>query len=126
MAQMKFLKHGPEILIGTPGRVIDLLDRRIIFGHAVAAHDQKVFFAKTAFAHDAMNEQTSIASVECKITRLCLFKIIRLNGSAIARPQGRQHADSAGTQSQHSHALQHLCRQTAFERFLQWGNHGRG
>jgi len=29
-AQMKFLKHGPEILIGTPGRVIDLLDRRII------------------------------------------------------------------------------------------------
>ncbi|HEX4123891.1 MAG TPA: DEAD/DEAH box helicase [Tepidisphaeraceae bacterium] len=29
-AQMKFLKHNPEILIGTPGRVIDLLDRRII------------------------------------------------------------------------------------------------
>lgn len=29
-AQMKHLKHGPEILIGTPGRVIDLLDRRII------------------------------------------------------------------------------------------------
>ena len=30
MAQMKFLKHGPEIIVGTPGRVIDLLDRRII------------------------------------------------------------------------------------------------
>jgi ATP-dependent RNA helicase DeaD len=29
-AQMKFLKHGPEMLVGTPGRVIDLLDRRII------------------------------------------------------------------------------------------------
>src|SRR5688500_12605796 len=29
-AQMKFLKHNPEVLIGTPGRVIDLLDRRII------------------------------------------------------------------------------------------------
>jgi ATP-dependent RNA helicase DeaD len=29
-AQMKFLKHDPEILVGTPGRVIDLLDRRII------------------------------------------------------------------------------------------------
>lgn len=29
-AQMKFLKHHPEILVGTPGRVIDLLDRRII------------------------------------------------------------------------------------------------
>ena len=28
--QMKFLDHGPEILVGTPGRVIDLLDRRII------------------------------------------------------------------------------------------------
>ena len=33
-AQMKFLKHHPEIIIGTPGRVIDLLDRRIIdFGN---------------------------------------------------------------------------------------------
>ncbi|CAN5530965.1 hypothetical protein BH09PLA1_BH09PLA1_25220 [soil metagenome] len=30
MAQMKFLKHGPEVVVGTPGRVIDLLDRRII------------------------------------------------------------------------------------------------
>src|SRR5437868_11642311 len=30
VAQMKFLKHHPEIVIGTPGRVIDLLDRRII------------------------------------------------------------------------------------------------
>ena len=29
-AQMKFLKHNPQILVGTPGRVIDLLDRRII------------------------------------------------------------------------------------------------
>ncbi|HEY1629483.1 MAG TPA: DEAD/DEAH box helicase [Tepidisphaeraceae bacterium] len=29
-AQMKFLKHHPEVLVGTPGRVIDLLDRRII------------------------------------------------------------------------------------------------
>jgi ATP-dependent RNA helicase DeaD len=29
-AQMKFLKHDPEILVGTPGRVIDLLERRII------------------------------------------------------------------------------------------------
>ena len=30
MAQMKFLKHGPEVLVGTPGRVMDLLERRII------------------------------------------------------------------------------------------------
>src|SRR6185503_2760797 len=30
LAQMKFLKHHPEVLVGTPGRVIDLLDRRII------------------------------------------------------------------------------------------------
>jgi superfamily II DNA/RNA helicase len=29
-AQMKFLKHHPEVIIGTPGRVIDLLDRRIL------------------------------------------------------------------------------------------------
>ena len=27
---MKFLKHHPQIVVGTPGRVIDLLDRRII------------------------------------------------------------------------------------------------
>jgi ATP-dependent RNA helicase DeaD len=29
-AQMKFLKHGPEVVVGTPGRVMDLLERRII------------------------------------------------------------------------------------------------
>ena len=29
-AQMKFLRHHPEVIIGTPGRVIDLLDRRIL------------------------------------------------------------------------------------------------
>ena len=29
-AQMKFLKHGPEIVVGTPGRVMDLLERNII------------------------------------------------------------------------------------------------
>src|SRR4051812_35636610 len=30
MAQMKYLKHHPEIVVGTPGRVMDLLERRII------------------------------------------------------------------------------------------------
>src|SRR4051794_31311283 len=30
VAQMKFLKAHPEILVGTPGRVMDLLERRII------------------------------------------------------------------------------------------------
>ena len=29
-AQMRHLRHGPEILVGTPGRVMDLLERRII------------------------------------------------------------------------------------------------
>jgi len=29
-AQERFLRHHPEIIVGTPGRVIDLLDRRII------------------------------------------------------------------------------------------------
>jgi len=29
-AQMKFLRHNPQILVGTPGRVMDLLERRII------------------------------------------------------------------------------------------------
>src|SRR3954471_3965861 len=27
MAQMKYLKHHPEIVVGTPGRVMDLLER---------------------------------------------------------------------------------------------------
>ena len=35
VAQMKHLQHGPEILVGTPGRVIDLLDRRIIDFHNI-------------------------------------------------------------------------------------------
>jgi ATP-dependent RNA helicase DeaD len=30
VAQMQHLKHGPEVLVGTPGRVIDMLDRRLI------------------------------------------------------------------------------------------------
>ncbi len=30
MAQAKFLKTEPQVLVGTPGRVIDLLDRRLI------------------------------------------------------------------------------------------------
>ncbi len=29
-AQLKFLKTGPEILVGTPGRVMDLVERRIV------------------------------------------------------------------------------------------------
>ena len=29
-AQMKFLRHGPQVVVGTPGRVMDLLERRII------------------------------------------------------------------------------------------------
>ena len=34
VTQMKHLKHGPEVIVGTPGRVIDLLDRRLIdFGN---------------------------------------------------------------------------------------------
>ncbi len=30
IAQMRHLRHGPEIVVGTPGRVMDLLERRII------------------------------------------------------------------------------------------------
>jgi ATP-dependent RNA helicase DeaD len=29
-AQVKFLRNSPQVIVGTPGRVIDLLDRRII------------------------------------------------------------------------------------------------
>jgi ATP-dependent RNA helicase DeaD len=34
-AQMKFLKHHPQVLVGTPGRVMDLLERRIINFHNI-------------------------------------------------------------------------------------------
>ena len=34
-AQLHYLRHGPEIVVGTPGRVMDLLERRIINFHNV-------------------------------------------------------------------------------------------
>jgi ATP-dependent RNA helicase DeaD len=34
-AQMKFLRHNPQVVVGTPGRVMDLLERRIINFHNV-------------------------------------------------------------------------------------------
>src|ERR1700693_1803396 len=120
-------RHDPRIVAMNHGNLpqqVSFLDRRIILGHAVAARDQKLFLAQTALAHDAMNKQTSTASVEHEITRMCFLKSMGLNGKAIAWPQSRQHADSAGSQLQLSCALQHLCRQTAFARVLRWGSHG--
>jgi len=114
-------RHDPNVVPMDRGNLpqqVSLLDRRIIFGHAVAARDQNFSFAQAALAHDAMNKKTPTTNVEHEIARLCLLKIIRLNGSAIARPQGRQHAESAGSQLQHSRGPQHLCRQTAFALFL--------
>ena len=75
-----------------------LLDRRIILAHAVATRDQKVFFADAALAYDAMNKETFATSVEHEIACLYLLETLRLNGETIAGPQGRQHADSAGSQ----------------------------
>ena len=64
---------------------VSLLDWGIIFAHAVAARDQKAFFAEAALAHDAMNKQTSATSVEHQIARLSMLKTMRLNGKAVAR-----------------------------------------
>ena len=76
---------------------ISLVDRRIFHCHTVAAREEIFVFAQAALAHDAVNKKPSIASIEYEITQLRLFKIIRLNGEALARPQRRQHADSGSS-----------------------------
>src|SRR5437867_4383102 len=68
---------------------IPFLDGRILFGHAVAACDQKSFFTRAALPYDTMNKKEATTSVEHHIARLGLLKIIGLNSKAIARPQSR-------------------------------------
>jgi ATP-dependent RNA helicase DeaD len=68
-AQMKFLKHGPEILVGTPGRVIDLLDRRIIdFGNVrFAVLDEVDRMLDIGFRDDIRNILSRIKGMKRRV-----------------------------------------------------------
>jgi len=68
-AQMKFLKHGPEILVGTPGRVIDLLDRRIINFNNVrfAVLDEVDRMLDIGFRDDIRNILSRIKGMRSKV-----------------------------------------------------------
>lgn len=68
-AQMKFLKHGPEIIVGTPGRVIDLLDRRILTLQNIrfVVLDEVDRMLDIGFRDDIRNILSRIASVRRKV-----------------------------------------------------------
>jgi len=68
-AQMKFLKHNPEILVGTPGRVIDLLDRRIINFNNVrfVVLDEVDRMLDIGFREDIRNILSRIKQVAAKL-----------------------------------------------------------
>jgi ATP-dependent RNA helicase DeaD len=69
-AQMKFLKHGPEILVGTPGRVIDLLDRRIIqFGNVrFVVLDEVDRMLDIGFRDDIRNILSRVSGVGARVS----------------------------------------------------------
>jgi superfamily II DNA/RNA helicase len=71
-AQMKFLKHHPEIVIGTPGRVIDMLDRRIINFDNVrfVVLDEVDRMLDIGFRDDIRNILTRVKGVREKSERL--------------------------------------------------------
>lgn len=70
-AQMKFLKHNPEIIVGTPGRVIDLLDRRILSLANIrfVVLDEVDRMLDIGFRDDIRNILSRIESVRAKIRR---------------------------------------------------------
>ena len=71
-AQMKFLKHHPEIVIGTPGRVIDLLDRGIIHFNNVrfVVLDEVDRMLDIGFRDDIRNILSRIRSVRRQVARM--------------------------------------------------------
>ena len=71
-AQMKFLKHHPEIVIGTPGRVIDMLDRRIINFDNIrfVVLDEVDRMLDIGFRDDIRNILTRVKGVREKSERL--------------------------------------------------------
>src|SRR5437016_10847936 len=90
MAQMKFLKHGPEIIVGTPGRVIDLLDRRIINFNNVrfVVLDEVDRMLDIGFRDDIRNILSRIRGMRGK-------------GPQDAREDGEESTEGAAEQSGH-------------------------
>ncbi len=70
-AQMKFLRHNPEIIVGTPGRVIDLLERRILHLQNIrfVVLDEVDRMLDIGFRDDIRNILSRIESVREKVRR---------------------------------------------------------
>src|SRR4051812_20907675 len=70
-AQMKFLRNHPEVVIGTPGRVIDLLERRIINFDNVrfVVLDEVDRMLDIGFREDIRNILSRVKGVRRKVER---------------------------------------------------------
>src|SRR5688500_12023731 len=95
---MKFLKHHPEIVIGTPGRVIDLLDRRIINFNNVrfVVLDEVDRMLDIGFRDDIRNILSRVKGVRRQLppdTR---------DGEAPQRPEHGDQGDGAGGEAERS------------------------
>jgi ATP-dependent RNA helicase DeaD len=91
-AQLKFLKHHPEILVGTPGRVIDLLDRRIIHFDNVrfVVLDEVDRMLDIGFRDDIRNILSRVSGMAARV-------------SASQEPPSTEPASAAGEPAQPGH-----------------------
>jgi ATP-dependent RNA helicase DeaD len=98
-AQMKFLKHHPEIVIGTPGRVIDLLDRRIIHFDNVrfVVLDEVDRMLDIGFRDDIRNILSRVKGVRRQLPPDAR------QGEAAQTPGQGDHGDEAGEPQQTGH-----------------------
>ncbi|MDB5300208.1 MAG: hypothetical protein JWO87_1871 [Phycisphaerales bacterium] len=96
-AQMKFLKNHPEIVIGTPGRVIDLLDRRIINFENVrfVILDEVDRMLDIGFRDDIRNILSRVKGVRRKVEAVVDREEARRGGED-AGTRGRGDAENAG------------------------------
>jgi superfamily II DNA/RNA helicase len=98
VAQMKFLKHHPEIIIGTPGRVIDLLDRRIINFENVrfVVLDEVDRMLDIGFRDDIRNILSRVKGVRRKVEAIAGREE---EARADAGTRGRGDAENSGAQA---------------------------
>src|SRR5438874_1475865 len=98
MAQMKFLRHGPEVLVGTPGRVIDLLDRRIINFNNVrfVVLDEVDRMLDIGFCDDIRNILSRVKGMKSKVPQDA-----REDGEEGA--EARRHEGTEGASEQSGH-----------------------
>lgn len=90
MAQMKFLKHGPEIIVGTPGRVIDLLDRRIID-----------FYNVRFVVLDEVDRMLDIGFRDDIRNILSRVKGVTQNSGQNPKPEAEAESDAPGSSTEH-------------------------